>query len=71
MPLVDEELRQGALGVGISVRYISNAHTRFTGLVLPPTEGTLGIQELMSNGMALMSPVMVAFRTRFATGNSP
>ena len=70
MPLVDEELHQGELGVGIPVSYISNTHTRFAG-VLPPTEGALGIQELMSNGMALSAPVMVALRTRFAIENLP
>jgi hypothetical protein len=81
MTVLDEALRQGALGVGVPIGYmthgvtsyemfkyqeltskydrITNAHTRFAG-VLPPLEGALGIQELMSNAMVLNAPLMVA-----------
>ena len=74
MAFVDEGLRQGALGVGIPVGYmttgvtqyelykyqelaskygrVSNAHVRFAG-VRPPTEGQLGIQEMLANAMVL------------------
>ena len=74
MAFVDEGLRQGALGVGIPVGYmttgvtqyelykyqelaskygrVSNAHVRFAG-VRPPTEGHLGIQEMLANAMVL------------------
>ena len=76
---VDEGLRQGALGVGIPVGYmttgvtsyelykyqelaakygrISNGHVRFAG-IRPPTEGALGIQEMLSNAMVLDAPFM-------------
>ena len=78
---VDEGLRQGALGVGIPVGYmttgvtqyevfkyqelaakygrISNGHVRFAG-VRPPTEGALGIQEMLSNAMVLDAPFMAS-----------
>ncbi len=77
MRLVDEGLRQGALGVGIPVGYmttgvtqyelykyqelaskygrVSNAHVRFAG-VRPPTEGQLGVQEMLANAMVLDAP---------------
>ncbi len=78
---VDEGLRQGALGVGIPVGYmttgvtqyevfkyqelaakygrISNGHVRFAG-IRPPTEGALGIQEMLSNAMVLDAPFMAS-----------
>jgi len=79
MAYVDEGLRQGALGVGIPVGYmtkgvtqyelykyqelaakygrISNGHVRFAG-VRPPTEGQLGVQEMLANAMVLDAPFM-------------
>jgi N-acyl-D-glutamate deacylase len=79
MGYVDEGLRQGALGVGIPVGYmttgvtqyelykyqelaskygrISNGHVRFAG-VRPPTEGQLGVQEMLANAMVLDAPFM-------------
>jgi len=79
--LVDEGLRQGALGVGIPVGYmtkgvtqyelykyqelaakygrVANGHVRFAG-VRPPTEGALGIQEMLSNAMVLDAPFMAS-----------
>ena len=81
MRLVDEGLRQGALGVGIPVGYmttgvtqyelykyqelaskygrVSNAHVRFAG-VRPPTEGQLGVQEMLANAMVLDAPFMAS-----------
>ena len=81
MAYVDEGLRQGALGVGIPVGYmttgvtqyevykyqelaskygrISNAHVRFAG-VRPPTEGQLGIQEMLANAMVLDAPFLAS-----------
>jgi N-acyl-D-aspartate/D-glutamate deacylase len=78
---VDEGLRQGALGVGIPVGYmttgvtqyevykyqelaakygrISNGHVRFAG-VRPPTEGALGVQEMLSNAMVLDAPFLAS-----------
>jgi N-acyl-D-glutamate deacylase len=79
MRYVDEGLRQGALGVGIPVGYmttgvtqyelykyqelaakygrISNGHVRFAG-IRPPTEGQLGVQEMLANAMVLDAPFM-------------
>jgi N-acyl-D-glutamate deacylase len=79
MGYVDEGLRQGALGVGIPVGYmtkgvtqyelykyqelaakygrISNGHVRFAG-IRPPTEGQLGVQEMLANAMILDAPFM-------------
>jgi N-acyl-D-glutamate deacylase len=79
MSYMDEGLRQGALGVGIPVGYmttgitqyelykyqelaakygrISNGHVRFAG-VRPPTEGQLGVQEMLANAMVLDAPFM-------------
>jgi N-acyl-D-glutamate deacylase len=79
MGYIDEGLRQGALGVGIPVGYmttgvtqyelykyqelaakygrISNGHVRFAG-VRPPTEGQLGVQEMLANAMVLDAPFM-------------
>jgi N-acyl-D-glutamate deacylase len=79
MSYVDEGLRQGALGVGIPVGYmtkgvtqyelykyqelaakygrISNGHVRFAG-IRPPTEGQLGVQEMLANAMVLDAPFM-------------
>jgi N-acyl-D-glutamate deacylase len=81
MAFVDEGLRQGALGVGIPVGYmttgvtqyelykyqelaskygrVSNAHVRFAG-VRPPTEGQLGIQEMLANAMVLDAPFLAS-----------
>jgi len=81
MRLVDEGLRQGALGVGIPVGYmtkgvtqyelykyqelagkygrVANGHVRFAG-VRPPTEGALGIQEMLANAMVLDAPFMAS-----------
>ncbi|MFZ0256295.1 MAG: amidohydrolase family protein [Gammaproteobacteria bacterium] len=81
MSIVDEGLRQGALGVGIPVGYmttgvtqyelykyqelaskygrVSNAHVRFAG-VRPPTEGQLGVQEMLANAMVLDAPFMAS-----------
>ena len=81
MSFVDEGLRQGALGVGIPVGYmttgvtqyelykyqelaakygrVSNAHVRFAG-VRPPTEGQLGVQEMLANAMVLDAPFMAS-----------
>ena len=72
--IIDEGLRQGALGVGIPVGYmtngctsyemfkyqelaakydrVANGHTRFAG-IRPPTEGALGVQEMLCNAMLL------------------
>jgi N-acyl-D-glutamate deacylase len=79
MRYIDEGLRQGALGVGIPVGYmtkgvtqyelykyqelaakygrISNGHVRFAG-IRPPTEGQLGVQEMLANAMVLDAPFM-------------
>jgi len=79
MGYIDEGLRQGALGVGIPVGYmttgvtqyelykyqelaakygrISNGHVRFAG-IRPPTEGQLGVQEMLANAMVLDAPFM-------------
>jgi N-acyl-D-aspartate/D-glutamate deacylase len=79
MSYVDEGLRQGALGVGIPVGYmttgvtqyelykyqelaakygrVSNGHVRFAG-IRPPTEGQLGVQEMLCNAMVLDAPFM-------------
>ena len=81
MSYVDEGLRQGALGVGIPVGYmttgvtqyelykyqelaakygrVANGHVRFAG-IRPPTEGALGIQEMMANAMVLDAPFMAS-----------
>ncbi|MDA0338401.1 MAG: amidohydrolase family protein [Proteobacteria bacterium] len=81
MSIVDEGLRQGALGVGVPVGYmttgvtqyelykyqelaskygrVSNAHVRFAG-VRPPTEGLLGIQEMLANAMVLDAPFLAS-----------
>lgn len=81
MGLIDEGLRQGGLGVGIPIGYmtagvtqyemfkyqqlaalygrLSNGHTRFAG-ILPPTEGVLGIQEMLCNAMVLDAPFLAA-----------
>jgi N-acyl-D-glutamate deacylase len=81
MRLVDEGLRQGALGVGVPVGYmttgvtqyelykyqelaakygrITNAHVRFAG-VRPPTEGQLGVQEMLANAMVLDAPFLAS-----------
>jgi len=81
MALTDEGLRQGALGIGVPVGYmttgvtqyemykyqelagmydrVTNAHTRFAG-IRPPTEGQLGIQELLANAMVLDAPFMAS-----------
>ena len=81
MSIVDEGLRQGALGVGIPVGYmttgvtqyelykyqelaskygrVSNAHVRFAG-VRPPTQGQLGVQEMLANAMVLDAPFMAS-----------
>jgi hypothetical protein len=81
MAYIDEGLRQGALGVGIPVGYmttgmtqyelykyqelaakygrVSNGHVRFAG-VRPPTEGQLGIQEMLANAMVLDAPFMAS-----------
>jgi len=81
MSYVDEGLRQGALGVGIPVGYmtkgvtqyelykyqelaakygrVSNGHVRFAG-VRPPTEGALGIQEMLANAMVLDAPFLAS-----------
>ena len=81
MSLVDEGLRQGALGVGVPVGYmttgvtqyelykyqelagkygrITNGHVRFAG-VRPPTEGQLGVQEMLANAMVLDAPFMAS-----------
>ncbi len=81
MSIVDEGLRQGALGVGIPVGYmttgvtqyelykyqelaskygrVSNAHVRFAG-VRPPTQGQLGVQEMLANAMVLDAPFLAS-----------
>jgi hypothetical protein len=81
MAYVDEGLRQGALGVGVPVGYmttgvtqyelykyqelaaqygrVTNAHVRFAG-VRPPTEGQLGVQEMLANAMVLDSPFLAS-----------
>jgi len=81
MGYIDEGLRQGALGVGVPVGYmttgmtqyelykyqelaakygrITNGHVRFAG-VRPPTEGQLGIQEMLANAMVLDAPFMAS-----------
>jgi hypothetical protein len=81
MSLVDEGLRQGALGVGVPVGYmttgvtqyelykyqelagkygrITNGHVRFAG-VRPPTQGQLGVQEMLTNAMVLDAPFMAS-----------
>jgi len=81
MAYVDEGLRQGALGVGVPVGYmttgvtqyelykyqelaakygrITNAHVRFAG-VRPPTEGQLGVQEMLANAMVLDAPFLAS-----------
>ena len=81
MSIVDEGLRQGALGVGIPVGYmttgvtqyevykyqelasrygrVSNAHVRFAG-VRPPTQGLLGVQEMLANAMVLDAPFLAS-----------
>ncbi len=78
---VDEGLRQGALGVGIPVGYmttgvtqyelykyqelaakygrVANGHVRFAG-VRPPTEGALGVQEMLANAMVLDAPFLAS-----------
>jgi len=81
MSYVDEGLRQGALGVGIPVGYmtmgmtqyelykyqelaakygrVANGHVRFAG-IRPPTEGALGIQEMLANAMVLDAPFLAS-----------
>jgi len=81
MSYVDEGLRQGALGVGVPVGYmtkgvtqyelykyqelaakygrVTNAHVRFAG-VRPPTEGQLGVQEMLANAMVLDAPFLAS-----------
>jgi len=81
MAYVDEGLRQGALGVGVPVGYmttgvtqyelykyqelaaqygrVTNAHVRFAG-VRPPTEGQLGVQEMLANAMVLDAPFLAS-----------
>ncbi|MCA6078953.1 amidohydrolase family protein [Fulvivirga sedimenti] len=81
MAYVDEGLRQGALGVGVPVGYmtagvtqyelykyqelaakygrVTNGHVRFAG-VRPPTEGQLGVQEMLANALVLDAPFMAS-----------
>jgi N-acyl-D-glutamate deacylase len=81
MSYVDEGLRQGALGVGVPVGYmttgvtqyelykyqelaakygrVTNGHVRFAG-IRPPTEGQLGVQEMLANAMVLDAPFMAS-----------
>ena len=81
MSIVDEGLRQGALGVGIPVGYmtkgvtqyelykyqelaskygrVSNGHVRFAG-IRPPTQGLLGVQEMLANALVLDAPFMAS-----------
>jgi len=81
MSYIDEGLRQGALGVGVPVGYmttgvtqyelykyqelaskydrVTNGHVRFAG-IRPPTEGQLGIQEMLANAMVLDAPFMAS-----------
>ncbi|MBN3522035.1 hypothetical protein JYB62_18670 [Algoriphagus lutimaris] len=81
MAYVDEGLRQGALGIGVPVGYmtkgvtqyelykyqelaakygrVTNGHVRFAG-VRPPTEGQLGVQEMLANALVLDAPFMAS-----------
>ena len=81
MSYVDEGLRQGALGVGVPVGYmttgvtqyelykyqelaakygrVTNGHVRFAG-IRPPTEGQLGVQEMLANAMILDAPFLAS-----------
>jgi len=81
MSYIDEGLREGALGVGVPVGYmttgvtqyelykyqelaskydrVTNGHVRFAG-IRPPTEGQLGIQEMLANAMVLDAPFMAS-----------
>lgn len=81
MAYVDEGLRQGALGVGVPVGYmttgmtqyelykyqelaakygrVTNGHVRFAG-IRPPTEGQLGVQEMLANAMVLDAPFLAS-----------
>lgn len=78
--ILDEGLREGALGIGSTVGYMRSgvssyemfetqraaarygrltaAHTRFHGNNSPPTEATMGADELILNGMVLGAPVL-------------
>ncbi len=81
LQMIDDALRDGALGIGIPVGYmtngvtsyemfkyqelaakygrVANGHTRFAG-IRPPTEGALGIQEMLCNAMLLDGAFMGA-----------
>jgi len=78
--ILDEGLRQGALGVGTTTAYMRNgtstyelfevqraaarygrltaSHTRFHGNNATPTEGPVGADEFIFNGMLLDAPVL-------------
>jgi len=78
--ILDEGLRQGALGVGTTTAYMRNgtstyelfevqraaarygrltaSHTRFHGNNATPTEGPVGADEFIFNGMLLGAPVL-------------
>ena len=85
--ILDENLRQGALGVGSTIGYMAKgistdemfeaqraaarygrltaAHVRFLGNISPPTEGTLGFDEVFSNAVALHAPLIASHNNNY------
>ncbi|NJM55966.1 MAG: aminoacylase, partial [Verrucomicrobiae bacterium] len=81
MKIVDEDLRAGALGVGVGSAYMARGlttyeqfevqrtagrygrltavHTRFHASASTPTEGQLGVSEILANAMVLRAPLLV------------
>ena len=78
--ILDENLRQGAIGVGTAPGYapggistyelfeaqrtasrygrVTGVHSRFHTSKKPPTEATLGFDEVLANAMALQAPLL-------------
>jgi hypothetical protein len=81
MKLLDEDLRAGALGIGVGSAYMArglksyeqfeaqrtaarygrlvSVHTRFHMSATTPTEGQLGVSEILANAMVLRAPLLV------------
>lgn len=81
MQILDEDLRAGAIGVGVGSAYMARGltsyeqfetqrttarygrlvavHTRFHMSTTTPTEGQLGVSEILANAMVLRAPLLV------------
>jgi hypothetical protein len=81
MQILDEDLRAGALGIGVGAAYMArgltsyeqfetqriaarygrlvSVHTRFHMSSATPTEGQIGVSEILANAMVLRAPLLV------------